>query len=212
MSQTTESIRLNQTEIDTILTGCAYNMAQRTLDYNKSRVLSVSLSRKPATQPPPSDPQSEQTSQEAKQARSFSILSNALDTIHKTCQSDIESFPKKLALQVSISSKLLSAKVGPTNAATLTFNAEECEFITEALRTFEVAEVNPVANAELLLAHIYDPQSYSGGVYTESARQTEAEIKTTQSRRDDFICLMAKVIEYGKGRAAGTTKYSNSDQ
>lgn len=204
----TESIRLNKTEIDTIVMGCAYNMASRTLSYNKSRVLSASLSRAVSqSQTPPSDPNSEQSEEQANQSRSRASLQKALTEVHDRCGKDLESFPKKLALAVGIQSKLLSNKLSPTGQGSFTFNGDECEFITEALRTFESAEVNPIYNAEIILAHVYgtiDPDGETTQSVTESARQTEEEFKANQSRRDEFICLMAKVINYGKTLSSGS--------
>jgi hypothetical protein len=213
----TESIRLNKTEIDTIVMGCAYNMTSRTLAYNKSRMVSVSLGRAPASvknQNLPSDPQSEISEEEAARNKSRDSLATALTEIHTRCKSDLESYPKKLALAVSIQSKLLSSKLSPSGTGSFNFTADECEFITDALRTFEQAEVNQICNAEIILAHFYNSFNEDGDQIqnvTESVRQTEAEYKANQTRRDEFICLMAKVINYGKTLSSGSNVGSSAN-
>ena len=203
----TESIRLNKSEIDTIVVGCQYNPTIYTLDYNKSKVMSQSLGTKPAQAfAKATNPNAEQGEDDGN-ANASEIsrqkLTEALKEIHSKCQNDLEVFPKKLAIGVGIQSRLLSTQKSPTGTANFNFTTEECEFITESLRTFESAEIMPVQSAEIILGSFFINGNYNGEAYTESARQTKEDRLAVQARRDEFICLQAKILTYGKSQVTG---------
>jgi len=105
----TESIRLNKSEIDTIVMGCQYNLTSRTLEYNQSKVLSQSLGTKPAQfATKATNPNAEQGEDDGS-ATSRQKLADALNGIHARCQANLADYPKKLALGVGIQSRLMAA-------------------------------------------------------------------------------------------------------
>jgi len=67
----------------------------------------------------------------------------------------------------------------------------------------------PVQTAEIILGSYFDNGNYNDeATYTESARQTKEDRLAVQARRDEFICLQAKILTYGKTQVTG----GNNDQ
>lgn len=213
----TESVRLNKSEIDTIVTGCAYNLTSRAISYNKSRVLSQCLGKSPMESKAVAvaDENAEQSSKDSRNATSRQKLTDALNQCHTRCTEDIADFQKMLAIGVGIQSRLLAAVKTPTGVANVTFNAEECEFINESLRTFEVAEIEPIMESEMILAAIIPPtrydESYADAGVSQSSFRTQDQQKEFQTSRNAFICLQAKIITLGNNLATGGPA-ANNDQ
>lgn len=206
----TESIRLTRAELDTVLTACSYSLAMKTLDYNQSKLISVSLGRIPASVAKAAkiesqndeNPGEDGTQDQGTYTRES--LATALNKYHDNSKAILESFPKMQIIGIGIQSKVITAAKSPTGTANLSFSSEECAFLTQALRTFEEAEIEPTKKAEMVLAFItldYDGESF----VAESASQSKDERESVQSRNDDFTCLMAKVITYGKSLASVAT-------
>ncbi len=200
----TESIRLSKSEIDTIVMGSAYNVTVRTLDYNKSKIQSSilgSMPSSPTAQVEGDDGYDAELAREATKANES--LQKALSDYHTFAKKEIEEYPKKLALAVGIQSRLLKFP----NGGNFTFTAEENNFVIDSLRSFEAAELAPVSSMELVIQGF---SRITGSKIAQSATQTAADRTALQNARDEFICLMAKVINYGKTLA--TVNAGSNDQ
>lgn len=214
----TESIRLTPSEANILLVGAAYNMASLTFAYNKAKVMALSLGTAPqASATPPATPNPNAENAETSlndKAKTISRekLESALKEIHTLCKEDLSKFPQKLKQGINVQARLLSAMDSKT-ALSLSLSSAECEFAIESLRCFEQAEINPVSEMEVVLASVMrlaDRYGDDATAVTQSSRRTKEDWKATQATRDEFICLMAKVINYGKTLATGVNP--NNDQ
>lgn len=199
----TERLRLTSAEANTILMGCAYQLSMLTIDYNKSKLVAQALGSMPAQ--PAANPNAETSTQDKAKTASRDRLEIALNEIHNTCKSDLANNPAKIKLGILIQTKLLPCMDSKINVSSLDFSKEECDFIISGLRCFERAEVISGDIEVVLASFIRMTDNYDnriGQAISESSRKTEADWKAADEIRNDFTCLMAKVLNYSKAITA----------
>lgn len=213
-----ESLKLTNAEIEAILAGCAYNMASYSMSFNKAKLLESGISKQASTPTPtqavtpditPDAEQGEADFGETGRAFANKRLGEILADLSTRCQKSIAAFTKNLPISVAVQQKLLTARKSPTGTVTLSFTPDEIAFVTESLRVYEAWEIDPATNFELI-ASVLATNGYETAT-ANSAYRTKDEYDAVQTARDNYICLFAKVINYGRTMASGSNVGTQAD-
>ncbi len=190
-------IRLTAVEQQICLQACQYALVPLTMHYAKDKMLLngiadqfVNLSF---------DPQAEISERDS---RNLKRLKDEVSIAKDECRKHIAKYEKTLSLVVKLQGRFINSP----GDGDFSFNREECDFIATALREYNVAEIEPLINNDLIVGVIEKYLDPDTDEFRENFQSTaRPDRNVINARRDALTILQGKILSYAQSIPQRTT-------